>query len=152
MLIVPRTRLSLLLTNPLPVLYWFDLNLCLSFIRIIYLLIFFFYYSNYFIYVFVCVYACLFCFENNRILSKNGICSQIFIVFSLVVDKICLIKQQQHDKTKTTKMRFIKKSRQIKVRNVDRICGKRDRSEKITHSPLLPSSIPALIVGPSHWA
>jgi len=48
----------------------------------------------------------------------------MLMVFSLVVDKICLIKQQQHDKTKTTKMRFIKKSRQIKVRNVDRICGR----------------------------
>jgi len=45
-------------------------------------------------YVFVCEYACLFCFDDNRILSKNGIYTQIFIVFSLAVDKICLIKEE----------------------------------------------------------
>jgi len=70
-------------------------------------------------------------FRDNRTLSKIGIYTQIFIVFSLVVDKIILIKKQQQHKTKTTKMRFIKHSTQIKVRKVDRICGERDWSENI---------------------
>lgn len=47
-------------------------------------------------------------------------------------------------------MRLIKQHKQIKIRNVDHDCGERDRSEKIVHSPLLPNSIRALIVGPSN--
>lgn len=47
-------------------------------------------------------------------------------------------------------MRIHKQQKQIKIRNIDKECGERDKNKIIVHSPLLPNSIRALIVGPSN--